>query len=108
MEEQLAIAALAALAQAMRLRIFRALVGAGPPGLTPGELTAKLGVPASTLSFHLKALMQAGLVSQDREGRSLRYRPAIPQMNALLSYLTAHCCQGAACGAVTAPACPIC
>ena len=88
----------------MRLRIFRALVGTGPPGMTPGDLTANLGVPGSTLSFHLKALMQAGLVSQDREGRNLRYRPAIPQMNALLDYLSAHCCQGAVSGGVTAPA----
>ena len=79
----------------MRLRIFRALVGAGPSGLTPGALSATLDVPASTLSFHLKELTHAGLVTQERDGRHLIYRPALDQMNELLSYLTAHCCQGA-------------
>ena len=108
MEEQAAVASLAALAQTMRLRIFRALVGAGPQGLTPGALTATLGVPASTLSFHLKELMHANLVSQERDGRSLIYRPAIEQMNDLLAYLTAHCCQGAACELVPNAACTNC
>ncbi len=94
MDEKLAVASLAALAQGMRLRVFRALVGAGPQGLTPGDLSATLGVPASTLSFHLKELLHSGLVSQERDGRRLIYRPAIAQMNALLDYLAAHCCQG--------------
>ena len=94
MEEETAVALLAALAQGMRLRVFRALVGAGPQGLTPGALSATLDVPASTLSFHLKELMHAGLVTQERDGRHLIYRPALDQMNALMSYLTAHCCQG--------------
>ena len=97
MAEQAAVASLAALAQGMRLRIFRALVGAGPQGLTPGALSATLDVPASTLSFHLKELLYSGLVSQQRDGRHLVYRPSLEQMNALLSYLTAHCCQGAEC-----------
>ncbi len=97
MEEESAVIALAALAQEMRLRIFRALVGAGPEGLTPGALSAMLGIPASTLSFHLKELMHAGLALQERDGRSLIYRPAFDAMNALLDYLTAHCCQGAGC-----------
>jgi DNA-binding transcriptional ArsR family regulator len=108
MNEKAAVAALAALAQGMRLRVFRALIGAGPQGLTPGALSATLGVPASTLSFHLKELMHAGLVSQQRDGRNLIYRPSIGQMNALLEYLTAHCCQGAACEATTAPGCSTC
>jgi DNA-binding transcriptional ArsR family regulator len=95
MEEQTAVTALAALAQGMRLRVFRALISAGPTGLTPGALSATLGVPASTLSFHLKELLHSGLVSQERDGRHLIYRPSIDQMSALLSYLTAHCCQGA-------------
>ena len=103
-EETSAVAALAALAQAQRLRIFRALVGAAPQGLTPGELVAMLGVPASTLSFHLKELVHAGLVSQAREGRNLIYAPALQRMNALLAYLTAHCCQGAECGTPAARA----
>jgi ArsR family transcriptional regulator, arsenate/arsenite/antimonite-responsive transcriptional repressor len=97
MNEKAAVASLAALAQGMRLRVFRALVGAGPQGMTPGALSATLDVPASTLSFHLKELMHAGLVSQERDGRNLIYRPAIEQMNDLLVYLTAHCCQGAPC-----------
>ena len=108
MEEKAAVASLAALAQGMRLRIFRALVGAGPQGMTPGALSATLDVPASTLSFHLKELMHAGLVSQRRDGRNLIYRPSIVQMNELLAYLTAHCCQGATCETATAPGCSTC
>jgi len=108
MEEKNAVTALAALAQGMRLRIFRALVGAAPQGLTPGSLAALLDVPASTLSFHLKELMHAGLVTQERDGRSLIYRPDIAQMNGLLDYLTAHCCHGAACDLPTRVDCARC
>jgi len=97
MDEVSAVAALAALSQRMRLRLFRALVGAGPQGMTPGVLSAMLDVPASTLSFHLKELTNAGLVTPERDGRNLIYRPAIEQMQALLDYLTAHCCQGEPC-----------
>jgi ArsR family transcriptional regulator, arsenate/arsenite/antimonite-responsive transcriptional repressor len=102
MDEKTAVVALAALAQGMRLRVFRALVGAGPRGLTPGVLAATLGVSASTLSFHLKELAHAGLVSQERDGRHLIYRPELAHMNALLGYLVAHCCGGEPCD--TAPA----
>ena len=98
MEEKTAVQSLAALAQGMRLRIFRALIGAAPQGMTPGVLSATLDVPASTLSFHLKELMHAHLVSQERDGRSLIYRASIEQMNKLMAYLSDHCCQGAACG----------
>ena len=108
MEENLAIASLAALAQTMRLRIFRALVGAGPEGMTPGALSAMLDVPASTLSFHLKELTRSGLVTQERESRHLIYRPSIAQMNALMGYLSAHCCQGEGCDTPTAPSCTTC
>lgn len=108
MEEKAAVAALAALAQAMRLRIFRVLIGAAPSGMTPGELAATLDVPASTLSFHLKELMHADLVTQEREGRNLIYRPSIAQMNELLAYLTAHCCQGTSCEVPAAPGCTHC
>jgi len=108
MEEKDAVTSLAALAQEMRLRIFRALIGAGPQGMTPGALSAMLDVPASTLSFHLKELMHAGLALQERDGRSLIYRPAIARMNALLAYLSAHCCHGAACDANTTPNCTDC
>jgi ArsR family transcriptional regulator, arsenate/arsenite/antimonite-responsive transcriptional repressor len=100
MQEPDAVAALGALAQAMRLRVYRALIGAGPTGMTPGALSATLGVPASTLSFHLKELMRAGLVTQQREGRHLIYRPVIDRMNELLAYLSAHCCHGEPCGVV--------
>ena len=106
MDETTAVASLAALAQGMRLRVFRALVGAGPNGLTPGALCATLDVPASTLSFHLKELTHAGLVTQERDGRHLIYRPALEQMNELLAYLTAHCCQGSqamACAVAATP-----
>ena len=100
MEEKDAIEALAALAQPMRLRVFRALVGAGPQGMTPGALAAMLDAPGSTLSFHLKELTRAGLVSQQRDGRHLIYRPSLDQMNVLIAYLTDHCCQGEPCAAV--------
>jgi len=97
MDEKTAVSALAALAQEARLRVFRALVGAAPDGLTPSVLSAMLDIPGSTLSFHLKELVHADLVSVEREGRNLYYRPAIAHMNALLGYLTDHCCQGQAC-----------
>jgi DNA-binding transcriptional ArsR family regulator len=97
MNEKDAVSSLAALAQEARLRVFRALVGAAPDGMTPGAIAAMLDVPASTLSFHLKELVHARLVTVERDGRNLFYRPDIARMNALLGYLTDHCCQGAAC-----------
>jgi ArsR family transcriptional regulator len=97
MEETEVIRALAALAQPVRLRIFRSLVVAGPSGLTPGQLCEQLEVPATSLSFHLKELATAGLASQQRDGRYLIYRASFEQMNGLLAYLTAHCCQGESC-----------
>ncbi|HVR48270.1 MAG TPA: helix-turn-helix domain-containing protein [Pseudorhodoferax sp.] len=97
MEEDQAVKSLAALAQALRLRLFRALVVAGPEGLTPGVLAEQLDVASNTLSFHLKELMHAGLVTQERQGRNLVYRAAFDAMDALLDYLTENCCEGAAC-----------
>ncbi|MBP6900569.1 MAG: helix-turn-helix transcriptional regulator [Burkholderiaceae bacterium] len=97
MDEKTAVAALASLAQDARLRVFRALVGAGPQGMTPSALSAMLDIPGSTLSFHLKELVHAGMVSVEREGRNLHYRPSLGRMNELLAYLTDHCCQGRAC-----------
>ena len=108
MEERNAVAALSALAQAMRLRVFRALVGAGPQGMTPGVLAATLDVSASTLSFHLKELTHAGLVTPQREGRHLIYRPELAHMNELMAYLLAHCCGGEPCEAQRAPDCTDC
>jgi ArsR family transcriptional regulator len=97
MDETAAVSSLAALAQGARLRVFRALVGAGPAGMTPGALSAMLDIPNSTLSFHLKELVHAGLVAVEREGRNLHYRPSIERMNDLLAYLTDHCCMGQPC-----------
>lgn len=97
MNETDVIKALAALAQPLRLRVFRALVVAGPPGLTPGSLAEQLDVSPTTLSFHLKELTQSGLLTQERDGRHLIYRAAFERMNALLAYLTDHCCEGAQC-----------
>lgn len=97
MEENDIVRSLAALAQPIRLRVFRALVVAGPTGLTPGALTEALEVSATGLSFHLKELMHSGLVSQERQGRNLVYRAAFDRMNALLGYLTENCCEGEAC-----------
>ena len=97
LEEAAVIQSLAALAHASRLQVFRLLVVAGGEGLTPGAIVERLGIPAATLSFHLKELASAGLVSQERDGRNLIYRAAYDRMNALLGYLTDNCCNGAVC-----------
>ncbi len=97
MDEKSAVRALGALAQDVRLRIYRAVVGVGPAGLTPGALASALAVPPSTVSFHVKELLQAGLLTQERDGRHLIYRPSIDTMNALLAYLSANCCQAVTC-----------
>lgn len=108
MKERDIVTALAALAQEVRLRVFRELVVAGPAGLTPGDLAQVLGVSPSGLSFHLKELTHAGLVSQERDGRHLIYRAAFDRMNAVLGYLTAHCCQGQPCLVEAVVACRDC
>ncbi len=105
MEENDVIKALAALAQPMRLKVFRALVIAGQTGMTPGAIVELLGVPAATLSFHLKELNNAGLVTQEREGRRLTYRAAYDQMNALISFMMANCCVGQPAESPQASAC---
>lgn len=97
MEEADVVKALGALAQETRLRIFRLLVVTGPEGLTPGHLSEQLATSPTALSFHLKELSHAGLIAAERDGRNLIYRASIPQMNKLLGFLTAHCCQGQAC-----------
>jgi DNA-binding transcriptional ArsR family regulator len=97
MEQEQVVRSLAALAQPVRLQVFRALVVAGESGMTPGTMAEGLGIPPNTLSFHLKELTYAGLVSQERVGRNIIYRAAFDHMNALLGYLTENCCQGAAC-----------
>ena len=97
MEDKYVIKALAALAQPNRLQIFRSLVVKGSQGLTPALLAEDLGMPANTLSFHLKELMNADLISQERSGRNLIYRAQFDRMNAVLTYLSQNCCQGEAC-----------
>jgi ArsR family transcriptional regulator len=102
------IAGLAALAQESRLALFRLLVKRGPEGYAPGQLTDKLGVPAPTLSFHLKELQRAGLIEARRKGRFIYYSPNFPHMNQLLEFLTDNCCSladkdcGPACAVPTA------
>ncbi|HCL3407568.1 TPA: helix-turn-helix transcriptional regulator [Pseudomonas aeruginosa] len=98
MNEEQAVSSLGALAHTQRLRVFRALVVAGTGGLTPSVLAEHLDVARSALSFHLKELAHAGLVSVEQQGRNLIYRANFTQMNGLLSYLTEHCCQGGICG----------
>ena len=105
LDEVTAVKALAALAQAQRLRIFRALVVAGPGGMTPGVLAEQLAAAPSALSFHLKELLYSGLVSSEPRGRNLIDRANIGRMNGLLAYLTEHCCEGQDCGAGKATAC---
>ena len=94
MKKQAAIQALSALAQEARLDIFRLLVRAGVEGHPAGQIGKALGVPAATLSFHLKELKNAGIVTCRREGRSLIYGPNFDAMKDLLSFLTESCCQG--------------
>ncbi|HUX74846.1 MAG TPA: metalloregulator ArsR/SmtB family transcription factor [Steroidobacteraceae bacterium] len=104
MKSKDAVAGLSALAQESRLALFRLLVKRGPEGYAPGHITEKLGVPAPTLSFHLKELQRAGLIEARREGRFIFYSPNFAHMNQLLEFLTDHCCSvadkdcGPACG----------
>ncbi|MEO5375859.1 MAG: metalloregulator ArsR/SmtB family transcription factor [Alphaproteobacteria bacterium] len=94
MKEDDVIAALAALAQETRLRLFRLLVAVGPEGLPAGRIAEKLGATESTLSFHLSHLRQAGLIRRRRDGRSLIYSADFATMTALLGFLTENCCGG--------------
>ena len=87
-----AITALNALASEARLAVYRLLVKRGPEGYTPSELAKRLDLPAPTLSFHLKGLVQAGLVISRREGRNLHYSPNFKRVDALVGFLTANCC----------------
>jgi ArsR family transcriptional regulator len=97
-----AIQALGALAQEHRLALFRLLVRAGDKGMAAGAIADSLGVPNSSLSFHLAQLRNAGLVLQERQHRSLIYRANYPAMNKLVDYLMENCCAGADCGAEAA------
>ena len=94
METNEAVRALAALAQETRLSIFRLLVQAGPQGVAAGRIGESLDVPAATLSFHLKELSHAGLVSSRQEGRFIYYSTDFERMAGLMTFLTQNCCQG--------------
>lgn len=94
MNQEAALAALAALAQQHRLKAFRLLIEAGPTGLAAGFLAGRLGIAPSALSFHLARLERAGLVRSWRVGRSICYGPEIDGMRRLLAFLSEDCCQG--------------
>ena len=99
MEAENVIGALGALAQEHRLAAFRLLVQAGEDGLAAGAIADRLGVPASSMSFHLAQLGHAGLVTQRRESRSIIYNADYAAMNQLMGYLTENCCAGVGCTA---------
>lgn len=94
MDEKQIVAALAALAQEHRLRIFRLLVAHGPSGMPAGEIADRIGIGATNMSFHLKELDRAGLLRATRQGRFIRYAVHVDGMRELLTYLTEQCCQG--------------
>jgi len=105
MKSKDAISALSALASEPRLAVYRLLVKRGPEGYTPSELVGRLDLPAPTLSFHLKGLVQAGLVVSRRESRNLYYSPNFERMNGLVGFLTENCCSlaGEGCGTACQP-----
>lgn len=94
MDTKTAVTTLAALAQATRLSIFRKLIEAGPEGTPAGRIGEDLDVPPATLSFHLKELAHAGLISPRQEGRFIYYSVDFEHMAALMTFLTQNCCQG--------------
>lgn len=94
MEKQLATTLFESLASGVRLDIFRLLVKNAPDGLVAGEIATLLALPPTNLSFHLKALTQAGLLGVIQEGRYQRYRANLTLMQELIAYLTAECCTG--------------
>ena len=98
MKPESAVEALGALAQEHRLAVLRLLVQTGDKGMPAGAIADTLGVPNSSLSFHLAELRNAGLILQERQHRSLIYRANYPAMNALVAYLMENCCAGTDCG----------
>jgi DNA-binding transcriptional ArsR family regulator len=103
MDSRAAVAALGALAQPSRLEVFRLLVRRGPAGLAAGEISERVGVPPTTLSFHLAQLSRAGLVTSRREGRSILYAADYGAMQGLMGFLTENCCQEGGCGPLPTP-----
>ncbi|WP_083860322.1 metalloregulator ArsR/SmtB family transcription factor [Cupriavidus sp. BIS7] len=108
METKNAVVALAALASNSRLEVYRLLVQAGPTGLSAGHIAEVTGLPASTLSFHLKELVQAGLVKSRQESRYVIYTANYSAMSELIGFLTENCCQGEPCAAVPTNGCTSC
>ena len=108
MDSQHAVQALSALAHDTRLAIFRMLVETGPEGLPAGIIAERLGMPPSSLTFHVQHLHRAGIVTQHRLGRQLIYVAAFDAMNGLVAYLTENCCgRGpAACAPACGPVAP--
>jgi len=94
MKQSAVVTVLQSLASGPRLDVYRLLVRAGPEGVVAGEIAQTLGLPPTNLSFHLKALTQAGLLTVSAEGRYQRYRAHIPLMLDLIGYLTEECCAG--------------
>ncbi len=99
-----AVISLAALAQESRLELFRLLVRRGPDGYTPNEIAEKLGIPGSTLSFHLKELVRSGLIKARKESRFIYYSPDFSRVNTLMDFLTEHCCSLSSDNSCCAPA----
>ncbi|WP_321798211.1 metalloregulator ArsR/SmtB family transcription factor [Caballeronia sp. J97] len=99
MDSNLVVRALGALAHESRLAVFRALVVAGPEGMAAGEIAQQVGLAPSSLSFHLKDLSHAELVTSRQEGRYVFYSANFEAMNGLIGFLTANCCAGAPCDA---------
>lgn len=97
MDTKSAVRSLAALAQDSRLEVFRLLVQAGPEGLPAGEIAERLGLPPSTLSFHVKTLAHAGLVDSRHQGRFIHYSADFEAMNGLVAFLGENCCGGRSC-----------
>ncbi len=97
MDTRTAVTALNALAHDSRLEVFRLLVQVGPDGLAAGDIAGQLGIPASTLSFHMKSLAQVGLVESRHQSRFIYYSANFEVMNALIGYLGENCCGGRSC-----------
>jgi DNA-binding transcriptional ArsR family regulator len=105
MDKKSVVSALAALAQESRLSVFRLLVQAGPEGMAATRIAEQLGIPPSSLSFHLKELTHAELVTQTKAGRSLIYSANFSTMNGLIGFLTENCCGGEVCSPALSPTC---
>jgi DNA-binding transcriptional ArsR family regulator len=104
MENKQAVKALAALAQETRLAVFRLLVQAGPEGVAATKISEEIGIPASSLSFHLKEMLHADLVTSRQESRFVIYSANFDTMTTLLGFLSDNCCGGNPCSPVSAPA----